>query len=197
MGVLSDQQPVKLVVSIIYREAVSLDRTVKMLKGLYGKIEPLEKTFSFNYTDYYEKELGKPLYRKILCFKKLVRKERLYNVKISTNRIEELLRSGANRTVNVDPGYLTEAKLVLLTTKDYTHRIYIGKRIFAESTLFFKNGTFNPWPWTYPDYASREMISYFTAVRPLYMEDLRSLRSRPFFFTCHPGISRSEISGIT
>ena len=97
-------------------------------------------------------------------------KEKAAEIKLITNRIEDRFRKDRKRTVNIDPGYVTEAKLVLLTTKDYTHRVYIGKRIFAESTLFFQDGTFKSWPWTYPDYASAEMVSYFNQVRELYMQ---------------------------
>jgi len=172
MGSLAKQHPVKLAVSIIYKDEGRLKSAEEGLKRLYGAAEPLEAMLAFDYTDYYSGEMGRPLKRKLICFKKLVNKEKLPGIKLATNRIEDRLRAGADRTVNIDPGYVTDAKLLLLTTKDYTHRVYIGKKIFAESTLFFKGGTFNAWPWTYPDYASREMVSYFNRVREIYMKDM-------------------------
>ena len=118
-------------------------------------------------------EMGKPLMRKLVCFKKLVEKEDISRIKLKTNELENHFSAGKNRTVNIDPGYVTEAKLVLLTTKDYTHRVYIGKRIFAESTLFYQDGEFRPWPWTYPDYASKELASYFEKIREIYIKDIK------------------------
>lgn len=170
MGILEKQKPVKLVVSLIYKDDNSAEYAEKTLKRLYGPLEDMTKTFPFESTDYYYNEFGKPLRRKLLCFRRLLDKKNLADIKLKTNRIEDRARKEGNRTVNIDPGYVTEAKLVLLTTKDYTHRIYIGKRIFAEITLFFQDGTFNAWPWTYPDYASEDMIGYFNSVRQLYMD---------------------------
>ena len=170
MGALGDQRPVKLVSSIIFRDDGIRREVEDRLKKLYGSFEPLEEIFPFDYTDYYYDELGGPLKRKLVCFKRLIGKEKASEIKLITNRIEDRFRKDRKRTVNIDPGYVTEAKLVLLTTKDYTHRVYIGKRIFAESTLFFQDGTFKSWPWTYPDYASAEMVSYFNQVRELYMQ---------------------------
>jgi len=110
----------------------------------------------------------------MICFKKLVRVDGIEKVKISTNKMENKIASGGKRRVNIDPGYLTEAKLVLLTTKDYSHRVYIGRGIFGESTLYFKGKTFNAWPWTYPDYASQDIVSYFNRVRERYMSEIKN-----------------------
>ena len=167
MGVLARQKPVKLVASIIFKEEISLQYAEERLKRTYGRLHAPEKILPFDYTDYYYKEFGRPLKRKLICFEEPLSKERVPSVKLATNRIEDRSRVKGKRTVNIDPGYLTDAKLVLLTTKDYIHRLYLGKGIFAESTLFFQDGTFNPWPWTYPDYASRELISFFNEVRKI------------------------------
>ncbi|MCK5450675.1 MAG: DUF4416 family protein [Candidatus Omnitrophica bacterium] len=172
MGVLMKQNPVKLIVSFIYKDKVKMSEVETRLKSVYGQLEDLKKQLMFDYTDYYRNEFGKPLKRKLICFKKLVRRDDIAKIKLFTNRIENRFCIEGKRTVNVDPGYVNDAKLVLLTTKDYTHRVYIGRQIFAESTLFFKDNSFNSWPWTYPDYARKEMISYFNEVRGLYMEDL-------------------------
>jgi hypothetical protein len=130
----------------------------------------------FDQTDYYFPEFGQPLKRKIISFKKLVSMEKIYMVKIASNRLEDRSMAYGKRRVNIDPGYVTDAKLVLLTTKDYSHRVYIGKGIFSEVTLFFQNGSFKAWPWTYPDYAKDEMRSFFDKVRGLYMDDLKELK---------------------
>lgn len=169
-----DQKPVKLVASIIYKDEKFLEYAEKELKGLFGPLEDLVKTTPFAYTDYYYPEFGRPLKRKLISFKNLVKKENIKRIKLKTNRIEDRTRAirgvSPKRRANIDPGYVTEAKVVLLTTKDYTHRVYLGQGIFAESTLFYQNKTFRPWPWTYPDYTSQDLISYFNEVRRIYID---------------------------
>ena len=175
MGALLERRPVKLIASIIYKEEADLEAAQGKLKSIYGMLEDIEKVLPFDKTDYYYEELGKPLKRKFMCFKKLVNKEKIYRIKLKTNKIEDNFRKSGRRIVNIDPGYVAEAKLVLLTTKDYTHRVYIGGQIFAESTLFFQDGTFKAWPWTYPDYASEEAISYFNEIREVYTRDIKEI----------------------
>jgi len=168
MGSFVGQKPVKLIAGIIFKEEKFLKLAVGELKKRYGRCEAAPVTLPFNYTDYYEEEFGVGLKRKLICFEKLLDSDKIPKVKVETNNIETALSSNGKRMVNIDPGYITEAKLVLLTTKDYSHRVYLGGCIFAEVTLFFQNNTFNPWPWTYSDYASKEMIDYFNEVRKIY-----------------------------
>ena len=175
MGVPVVQKPVKLIASIIFKDEDNLHLAEKRLQALYGPLEGLDKLTPFVYTDYYCEEMGRPLKRKIICFKRLIDPEKIYNIKLKTNRLEDRYSTGNKRTVNIDPGYVTEAKLVLLTTKDYTHRVYLAKKIFAESTLYFQDGEFKAWPWTYPDYASSELRTYFGEVRDIYMKDIKGL----------------------
>lgn len=176
MGEAVKQRPVKLIASIIFRDRPRLERAEKCLTRIYGALETLEMELPFDYTDYYSAEFGSPLYRKLFCFRKPIGPERLSNIKLATNRLEHAMKVAGKRTVNIDPGYVTEAKLVLLTTKDYTHRVYIGSRIFAESTLHYRDGSFRPWPWTYPDYASDGIVEYFNKARELYLQDVRGKR---------------------
>ena len=187
MGSTARQKPVKLIASLIYRDADALKRAEERLKRIYGRLEVPEKTLQFDYTDYYFPEFGKPLWRKMICFRKMMNVDNIFKVKLVTNALEDRLRERGKRTVNIDPGYLTDAKLVLLTTKDYIHRIHIGKCIFAESTLYFKEGSFRAWPWSYRDYATDEMVEYFNAVRDIYLKDTAGRsRSRTTGFAARP-----------
>ena len=175
MGALLEQKPVKLIVSILYKDESFLIEAETFLVREYGAKEHLEAVFPFNFTDYYEKEFGEDLKRKVICFRKLVNLEASGEIKVFTNKIEDKLTKEKNkRAVNIDPGYVTEAKLVLFTTKDYSHRIYLGDKIFAEVTLHFQNNSFRSWPWSYPDYASKEMVEYFNKVRKVYMDDIKN-----------------------
>ncbi|MGB2629682.1 MAG: DUF4416 family protein [Candidatus Omnitrophota bacterium] len=175
MGVPVEQKPVKLIASIIFKDEGDLYQAERRLRTLFGPFESLEKSAPFGYTDYYREEMGHPLKRKLICFKNLIDPEKMYKVKLRTNRIEYKISADRKRKVNIDPGYVTEAKLVLLTTKDYTHRIYIRGRIFAETTLSYQDGGFKPWPWTYPDYASKELRDYFEKVREIYINDIKGI----------------------
>jgi Domain of unknown function (DUF4416) len=112
--------------------------------------------------------MGNNLKRKFLSFQKLFDLKDIYKVKLKTNMLERRLLKLGRRSVNIDPGYLDLAKLVLFSTKDYTHRIYLNKGIFAEATLFYKDKRFNAWPWTYPDYRSEAYIDIFNSIRELY-----------------------------
>ena len=89
-----------------------------------------------------------------------------------TKRVEGL--TTGKRRINIDPGFLSLGKLILATTKDQCHRVYLGKGIFAEVTLFYKQKTFNPWPWTYPDYQSREYLEIFNSIRGIYQEQIKT-----------------------
>ena len=78
-----------------------------------------------------------------------------------------------HRRINLDPGYLSPAKLVLATTKDYDHRIYLGKGIYAEVTLRYTEFSYQPCKWTYPDYREESHLKIFNEIRAIYMQQLR------------------------
>ncbi|MBI4006928.1 MAG: DUF4416 family protein, partial [Planctomycetes bacterium] len=80
-----------------------------------------------------------------------------------------------SRPINLDPGYISEAKLVLASTKDFSHRIYLGKGIYAEVTLQYRNEQYESLPWTFPDYRTQQYQQFFLRVRSLYKEKLKSL----------------------
>jgi hypothetical protein len=98
----------------------------------------------------------------------------LAQIKLATNELEQEYSSGGKRTVNIDPGYMLHERFVLATAKNYSHRIYIGRRIYADLTLIYKDGRFRALPWTYPDYADERMLTYLQQVRNKYVLDLRS-----------------------
>jgi hypothetical protein len=136
---------------------------------------------AFDYTDYYFPEMGKPLWRKFISFTKLIPPDDIAEIKSYTNRLEKKFSQKKKnllcRKINLDPGYINAAKLVLATTKDYSHRIYLKKGIYAEVTLSYFNKKFNPWPWTYPDYQSKEYQGFFAKVRSVYLDQMRCLEA--------------------
>ncbi|MFC1631944.1 DUF4416 family protein [Candidatus Omnitrophota bacterium] len=165
--------PVKLVVGAITSEARALVQAKTRLKKKFGPIDFESKPGPFNSTDYYTSEMGPNLSRQFFSFANLIDPGQLAAIKLYTNRLEARLSPKSaqlKRSINLDPGYISAAKLVLATCKNYAHRIYLDKGIFAEVTLQFHQGGFAAWPWTYPDYQSKEHLKTFTAIRQLYIK---------------------------
>jgi hypothetical protein len=133
----------------------------------------------FDYTRYYEKEMGWPLFRRMFSFNNLVDQKELAEVKLKTNEIEtHFIRDGL-RKINIDPGIMLPSRFILATGKDFSHRIYLDKGIYADLTLIYTSSKINEegyrtLPWTYPDYAENELIDYLLAVRKKYVFNLKS-----------------------
>jgi len=173
MGQPRGQEPVKLIVGLFASGASSMEAAKRALERKFGRVDRETGILDFSVTRYYEKEFGTGLKRKFLSFRRHLSAERGYRVKLFTNRAEARLSRHRRRSVNIDPGYLTLAKLVLFTTKDRSHRIYAGKGIYADLELVFRDGTFRPLEWTYPDYRQKSYIDFFNLVREKYKKDLR------------------------
>lgn len=168
MGIIRIHGKAKLIVGLISNNAEQFNKAKKNLERMYGTIDFESGILDFNNTDYYNEEMGDNLKRKFLSFQKLADLKNIYKIKLKTNSIEKRFSESGKRRVNIDPGYLDLSKLVLFSTKDYSHRIYLNNGIFAEVTLFYKNNTFNAWPWTYPDYKTGAYISIFNSMREIY-----------------------------
>jgi len=168
LGKIRKYNPVKLIIGFIYEDEAIFIKARNKLSAKFGKIDFESGQIDFNYTDYYQAEMGHGLKRKFVSFRKLIPMQELYRIKLYTNRLEQKLAVSKSRRVNLDPGYLDSAKLVLASTKDYAHRIFLRKGIFAEVTLSFRDNTFSANDWTYPDYRSQEYIAIFNQIRKLY-----------------------------
>jgi hypothetical protein len=168
MGSINKPQQVKLVCGFLYTNETLFQETFARLCRLFGKADFVSEPIDFSFTNYYEKEMGKNLTRRFVSFSKMISPKDLARIKVITNAIEDKHRDDKNRRINVDPGYITLAKLVLASTKDYCHRIYLDKGIFAEITLTFRGTSFQPWEWTYMDYRTPEYIKIFNHIRSLF-----------------------------
>jgi len=174
MGKIKKHKLVKLIIGFIFKKEDILNGTKAILQRRFGRIDFESQTLPFTHTNYYEKEFGGDLKRRFVSFKKLVLPQNLPTIKIVTNQIEKKLSSNACRKINIDPGYLDLAKLILASTKDYKHRIYLDKGIYAEITLFYHDATFNFWEWTYPDYKTPEYITIFNQIREIYAKQIKN-----------------------
>jgi hypothetical protein len=167
-------QPVKLIASIFGANEERLLQAESLLVQEFGPLHYRSSLLPFIHTDYYAAEFGAPLVRVIVAFERLVDPGMLPAIKCRTNEMERDDSTRRHRWVNIDPGYVSLSKLVLATTKDHAHRIYLSHGIYAEVTLHFREGIFCPWPWTYPDYASAPYIAIFNHIRAQYHRQLRA-----------------------
>jgi hypothetical protein len=161
---------VKLICGLISAERDLLNRTRQILSRELGPIDSVSDVWAFDQTDYYEAEMGCDLLRQFVAFERLVSPESLAAVKHETNAIEarlaeECLALGVERPVNIDPGYVAVNKLVLATTKDASHRVSIGQRMYAEVTLRWVSGAWEVQAWTYPDFRQGHYDAYFEGLR--------------------------------
>jgi len=173
MGKIEEPTPVKLIASMFTAERGLFEVAREKLVEEFGPIDYESELLPFDHTDYYAPEFGENLVRQFVAFERLIDPGRLAEVKRFTNALEMELAVEGKRRINIDPGYVSLSKLVLATTKNYSHRIYLGGGIYAEVTLHFRKGSFEPWEWTYPDYASREYCELFNRIRELYVGQLR------------------------
>jgi hypothetical protein len=189
MGTIKKALPVKLISGLIYAEEEIVNNAKDRLMKRFGAIDSESRTIPFDFTIYYEEEMGKELKRRFISFASLIDIETLPEIKIFTNQVEEelCLPNTKKRRINIDPGYIAHEKLVLATTKNYDHRPYLQKGIYAELTYRFHQGNFQPLEWTYPDYKISESISTFNAMRKTYMEQLKAFKeSKGLSQTTHP-----------
>ncbi len=167
--------PVKLIIGTIFSSEDILIKAKIILQKRFGPLDFESVIMPFNCTQYYQSQMGPNLLRQFLSFQRLINPQKLAVIKLYTNRLEKgLSRQNGKfrRKINLDPGYLCCSKVVLATCKNYSHRIYLDKGIYAEVTLHFQDGTFAPWPWTYPDYKTNGYIQNFNAIRKIYLKQL-------------------------
>lgn len=139
----------------------------------FGPVDYKSPLLPFDYTTYYHREMGEGLKRRIVSFEGLIPPDRLPSIKLWTNELEGLFCQNGKRRVNIDPGYINQHHLILATTKEAPHRPYLGMGIYADLTLVYRYGRFEPLRWTYPDYASEQLRGILEGVRRRYLEQLR------------------------
>ena len=176
MGSLYTYQPHKLLIPVLF----STDWSIKTVQGLvadaFGPVDLQSEAFPFDFTHYYDYEMGDSIYRILFSIEELVDPMTLSDVKSRSNDIE-VANAGAdgNRTINIDPGLLSLSRVILATTKQSAHRISIGAGLYAEITLMYRKGRYRPLEWTYPDFQSERYGQWLKLVRTQYHQQLRDL----------------------
>jgi Tol biopolymer transport system component len=172
MGNVKKVDEVKLVITVFS----SQKELIKKVKGvLIKKFGPLDyESYDLKLvTDYYKQELGPDLIRQFYAFKRLIKRDKIAEIKLYTNKLEDRFKANGKRRINIDPGYLSLGKFILTTSKNQQQRIYLKKGIFAECALRYVGKSFTTWPWTYPDYATEEYCKVLNEIREVYFRQIR------------------------
>ena len=166
----------KLIAALTSSDTTLMKEIEQQLSKKFGDCDLRSEIFPFDFTDYYTEEMGSDLQKKFISFSEMILLDDLPDIKHFTSDVEQQYAIHEKRRINIDPGYVTHAQMVLATTKDYTHRIYLGKGIHAELTYVCKKKVFHPLDWTYPDYREKHAREFFEKVRQNYLQQMRSKR---------------------
>lgn len=167
MGNPANPKPALLFTGILYSDESYLSKAKESLLSTFGAALLETPSVNWDYSEYYKEEIGSPIKRIFIFFRNLINPGEIVDIKLRTNDIEASLSTDGKRNVNIDPGYLTLANVVLATTKGYSHRIYLGKGIYGEVSLLYKekDKTYMPHIFTYPDYQDKKCIEMFIKAR--------------------------------
>lgn len=170
-------EPCLLFIGVLTTIGFPEDIKVSLIEE-FGEIEEITTSFPFSYTSYYVPEMGEGIERFFIFFKNLVNPDALKNAKLFTNELEKTKEVNGKRRINLDPGILSEANIVLATTKNRAHRIAIGSNLYAELTLMYKDHKYTSFPWTYDDFKDNKVQEVFLCYRKKLLERKRvSLRT--------------------
>jgi hypothetical protein len=168
--------PAKLVCGIIAAADEHLDRAEAALGGLYGPIDGRSGRLPFDFSDYYEPQMGPGLRRGFVSFAPLVPPESLSGIKVRTNALEEEIRlamDSPRRVVNLDPGLITSAALVIATAKDFAHRVPLRDGIYGHLEFLFARHGIRILEWTYPDFRDGRYTPFFVEARKRLLDALK------------------------
>ncbi len=177
MGSATEPERVKLFIAVTFlRDAGSSDVAAELTRA-FGPSDFSYGPVPFDFTDYYADEMGGPLDKLYVTFERPATRESLAEIKTLTNRLEARRALSGKRTANIDPGYLSADKLVLASTKDFYHRVYLSAGIYAEVTLHYRKGQYRFFSWTFPDYREPGFLEFLERVRARYVKTVRDSRT--------------------
>ncbi|MFQ5751617.1 MAG: DUF4416 family protein [bacterium] len=171
-----ESEPVKYITAITFNNTEVLKLTIAALENQYSRVDVKSPPFKFDHTQYYKKEMGSQLMKQFFSFVNLDKKENLVHWKLFALELENQYAIAGKRQVNIDPAYLELAKLVVSSSKNFDHRIYLGQGIYGDVQLRYRNRQFVTNDWTYPDYCSAIVINFVKKVRNIYFQQLKQLK---------------------
>ncbi|HHS13098.1 MAG TPA: DUF4416 family protein [bacterium] len=174
MGVIRAVKPVRLICALAFRPEIERNAVLSSFDEQWGSVDAVSPVFDFSaFTDYYENEMGPNLLKCFVGFIPSIDPGRLPAVKHQAQAVEKKWSTDGKRRVNLDPGYVTGSKLVLASTKDFAHRIFLDDGIYGDLQLQYRHGRFRPEAWTFPDYQSETALKFFLEVRAALVHEER------------------------
>lgn len=170
-------KPVKVFAGLIWSDRTAFDKGLAAMEEVWGPSDARTEPVPFDFTDYYADEMGVELHRQFVAFKKLADPSSLPDLKFSASQIEKKLCQEGRRRINIDVGYLDYRRVVLASTKEGTHKIYLSGGIWADLTLTYENGSFSALPWTFLDFRRGTYDEFFLKIRESYKSRLREFGS--------------------
>ncbi|MDR1727273.1 MAG: DUF4416 family protein [Acidobacteriota bacterium] len=168
-------EPVKLLVAVLWAREDALRESVRRMEAAWGVIDYSGPDHPFDLTDYYEPEMGAGLRRRLVSFRELFPPGRIGDAKCAANGIEDALASGGGRTVNLDVGYLDCNKVVLASFKGAGQKIYLGDGAWADMVARYRDGRYQPFEWSFPDFKDGRYDAELNAVRETYRRQLKGM----------------------
>jgi hypothetical protein len=177
MGRISEFKKVKLFCGLIFRQTAVAEKTKAILEEHFSAIDSQSALIPFALTDYYQAEMGSPLLRQFISFGELLTPEKLPEIKIFTNRLEKQLSGSGKRTINLDPGFISDANVIIATSKNHYHRVPLERGIYAHLEYVLKNKQISFLPWTYPDFQTEPYLAFFKQLFILFKQNNRNIAS--------------------
>jgi hypothetical protein len=173
MGQINEFKKVKLFCGMIFSQTATAEKAKVILGEHFSAIDSQSALIPFALTDYYQGDMGQPLFRQFVSFRELLKPEKLPEIKIFTNQLEVKMAGAGNRTINLDPGYMSDANIIIATSKNHYHRVPLKRGIYAHLEYVLKNKQISFLPWTYPDFQTDSYVSFFRQLFILFKQNSR------------------------
>lgn len=154
----------RAVVAAMWQPDLIQDLEVKKQIENFRNISSESGIFSFDaFTKYYSKEMGLGLRKVFFTLEGFFHRDELIELKKKAYLLEEAHMSNGKRVINIDPMLVSLENVVIATSKNFSHRLYLGQGVFGDLAFIFRDGHFQPLPWTYPDYIAQ--VQFLEKVR--------------------------------
>ncbi|MBI3992431.1 MAG: DUF4416 family protein [Candidatus Lambdaproteobacteria bacterium] len=164
---------VKLFAAVLHAPEADPADCLRRLEGAFSPCEHRGVARAFDCTDYYAEEMGPALLRSIVGFRDLQPASALPQAKQRANAIESELARHGRRRFNIDVGYLDLHKVVLASCKGRGSKVYLHDGVWADVTLRYRAGRWEPLPWSFPDFRDGRYDVDFLHLRALLKAQLR------------------------
>ncbi len=174
MGNCGQFKKVKLFCGLLAGQGPAAEKAITLLAERFSPVDSRSGQIPFVLTDYYREEMGQPLFRQFISFQGLMEPEKLPEIKLFTNRLEKKLSLQGRRTVNIDPGFISDANVIIATCKNHYHRVPLRRGIYAHVEYVLKYRQLHFLPWTYPDFQGEEYLEFFRKLFAIFKQDAKN-----------------------